>query len=282
VSDELPRPGPGPLPPLKGQRAAPLPHPTTGQAPIRVDAPDPAAGRRNGSRGRWVAVALLVAGLLATAGYLAVRPDPDAVSSSDSSAADTTGDGSIDTTGRSLDTAPATEVPTTAIEGAGSPVGFSATGTCQAPDGVDGFNSPVAYDPSFVGDGRPDTAWRCSGDATGQSLTLTFAQPIRVDRVGLVAGYPKLDPKTGEDRFPQQRRISSARWECAGAGGSVVDQATQDLADVREVQETTVDFTACSAVRMVILGTRPPGSTRDFTPVAEVRVIGCCPGVGDG
>ena len=89
-----------------------------------------------------------------------------------------------------------------------------------------------------------------------QTLTFTFDGPTHLTSVGLIGGYVKVDPLTGVDRFPQNRRVKQVRWTFSD-GSTVV----QDLADSRSMQTINVDVTTTSAT-MEILATYPPRRPR--------------------
>jgi hypothetical protein len=133
--------------------------------------------------------------------------------------------------------------------------------------GVDACQGPTTYDAGHLIDGASDTAWRMDGDATGQTITLSLGAERRVLRVGLAPGYNKVDPCDGADRWVQNRRPSSVTWLFDDG-----TQATQALADTREMQMVAVDArTTTIRLRIDSVTSNPE---RDFTAVSEVAVQG--------
>lgn len=195
--------------------------------------PTPDRGRR-----RVAVIALGIAVLLVTAGatgYVLLRPGPTAASVTDpvTSAANA---GPTDST-RSADGGSATTRSSAAggpVPGGSAPAGptvssvrstptsigttpfvpvpTGATADCSAPDGVDAANVTQSYEPAKAFDGRTETAWRCSGDAAGKTLVITFAAPVQLTSVGLIPGYDKIDPTDTSDRFVQSRKVLRVRW----------------------------------------------------------------------
>ncbi|WP_433503750.1 hypothetical protein ACQP04_29260 [Pseudonocardia halophobica] len=94
--------------------------------------------------------------------------------------------------------APLVPVATTPVTTA-----MTASATCVRPDSIDAAGMPTNYEPSQAIDGVLATAWWCTGDGVGQSLTLTFAAPTRVGSVGIVPGLAKIDPVDGTTGTPR-------------------------------------------------------------------------------
>lgn len=92
------------------------------------------------------------------------------------------------------------------------PVPTGATADCSAPNGVDAANVTQTYEPAKAFDGKKETAWRCSGDAAGKTLVVTFAAPVQLTSVGLDPGFDKIDPTDASDRFVQSRKIQRVKW----------------------------------------------------------------------
>ena len=154
---------------------------------------------------------------------------------------------------------------------------FSPSATCEAPGNVDVAGNPTNYRPANVVDGDRTTAWRCPGDASGQSIAVHSTGWSSVVSVGLVPGYAKVDSKSGENRFLQERRIRSATWECRSANGTLVGSAVQSFADSPAMQTMPVAFAACDSLKLVIGQTTLPGDGRfDYTAISDIEVRGCC------
>ena len=146
-------------------------------------------------------------------------------------------------------------------------VSMWASATDTAHDSVDDAGTPVSYPADNVLDGDPATAWRAPGDGNGVTLEVTFATPVVLTQVGLIPGYAKLDPSTGFDRFPQNRRIVSVRWEFSDGSSAV-----QTFDDAPTMQRVSVSALADWA-RITILETTDDGG-RDFTPISDIGLWG--------
>ncbi|RRR67035.1 MAG: hypothetical protein EI684_19670 [Candidatus Viridilinea halotolerans] len=141
----------------------------------------------------------------------------------------------------------------------------------EAPPSRDSAGNEVVYSADQTIDGRMDTAWRVPGDGQLESVTLTFSQAVQLSALGIVPGYAKVDPVSGEDRFTQNRRVSRVRLYFTG-GISV--EAT--LADRPELQTIDFDPVVTSHVTVAVLETTAPGAQngRDFTPISELVPVG--------
>jgi hypothetical protein len=102
----------------------------------------------------------------------------------------------------------------------------------------------------------------------GQQIELRFAGPSRLSRIGIVPGYAKTDPSDGTDRYLQNRRLASVRYEFEG--GSVTVNLDTDPG-ARQPQYT--DLTAVTSyVRIVIQDSVPGGQSGTQPPVEKVAV----------
>lgn len=137
-----------------------------------------------------------------------------------------------------------------------------------APSSRDAAGSPVTYEATNMVDGDVETAWRTRGDASGETITLQFAEPIRIYSLGLIPGYSKIDPTSGVDRFRQER---------------VITEVVYDLGDGQELHQTfeaeptlqtlPVDGVFATSVTIEIIGTAPPGDKAfDFTAISEIQI----------
>jgi hypothetical protein len=138
----------------------------------------------------------------------------------------------------------------------------SATGPAQ-----NGCGETTSYDPTNVLDGNKASAWRTTGDGTGQTLQFTLSGNTHLVQVGLIPGYDKIDDCSGADRFAQMRKVTGVKWTFAD-GRSVQQSFTPD----RNLQTMTVDVVTTSVV-MEVTGTTPPDGL-DYTPISEVSLIG--------
>lgn len=128
----------------------------------------------------------------------------------------------------------------------------------------------VAYEASQMSDGNTSTTWRMAGDATGQSIVLTLAEPAVVQRVGIVNGYAK--QVAGVDWYPNNRRILSATWTFDD--GTSVEQS---FAERQGMQRLKVPPVQTGTVTLTLTSVTPPGLGnlgRDYTAISEVEVIG--------
>ena len=145
---------------------------------------------------------------------------------------------------------------------------FAVPGT--APPTTDFDGTLVAYEANQMGDANPATTWRTEGDATGQTITVTLAQPSVVNRVGLVNGYAK--QVAGVDWYPNNRRILAVTW--GFDDGTTVEQT---FAERPAMQRLKVPPVETGTVTITITSVTPPGAGnlgRDYTAISEVSIIG--------
>lgn len=149
-----------------------------------------------------------------------------------------------------------------------------ATAPSTAPDSADAGGRTTSYAAANVLDGKPSTAWRSEGDATGETLVFTFDAPVRLTQVGLVNGFAKVDPYDGTDRYEQGRRITAVTWTFRTATGPVT--VRQSLRDGdRRVQTTTVAPVEVTEVDLTIDRTTRPGAGGRFdrTAISDVEFL---------
>jgi hypothetical protein len=139
--------------------------------------------------------------------------------------------------------------------------------SATAPPGTDARGAVVSYAATNLVDGDPSTAWRVPGSGQGVVLTLRFAEPVIVTRIGLIPGYAKVDPADGTNRFFQNRRVHRVRYGAVGISreASFVDQPELQTVDVQSKPSTEVT--------VEILESTAPGD-RDFTAISEIEVSG--------
>ncbi|WP_157559204.1 zinc ribbon domain-containing protein [Nocardioides sp. Soil774] len=145
---------------------------------------------------------------------------------------------------------------------------FEVPGTAPPTTDLDG--NLVAYEASQMGDGNPATTWRIAGDATGQQVVVTLAEPGVVNRVGLVNGYAK--QVAGVDWYPNNRRILAVTWRFDD--GTEVEQT---FAEREAMQLLKVPPVETSSVTITVTAVTPPGGGslgRDYTAISEVSLIG--------
>ncbi len=132
-----------------------------------------------------------------------------------------------------------------------APAPTSLTADCSAPDSEDAAGVRQTYEPAKAFDGKAETAWRCSGDASGKSIIISLGGPVQLTSVGLIPGFDKTDATDGSDRFVQSRRILRVRWTFDD--GSYIES---DPSGVRAMKTTPVSVRT-STVRMTIEQTTP-------------------------
>jgi hypothetical protein len=124
-----------------------------------------------------------------------------------------------------------------------------------SPDNIDNAGRTTTYRARNMLDSDPTTAWRMDGDGSGRLITFRFDEALPISTVGLVNGYTKVDPSTGDDRYAQGRRITRVTWQL---GDQVVVQQLRD--GVRGLQ--TIDFAPITTdvVYLQIERTTAPGA----------------------
>lgn len=137
---------------------------------------------------------------------------------------------------------------------------------CTSAPSVDAAGDPVEYPAANTVDGDPTTAWRCDGEAIGETLRLVLPAGTPVAEVGLIPGYAKTDPASGADRFVENNRITRVRWTFED-GTEVVQEL--DPAD-RTVQRLRVPRTESGTIVLEVLAVER--GTRNRTAISEIEV----------
>ncbi|WP_380175012.1 hypothetical protein ACFEMC_07370 [Kineococcus sp. DHX-1] len=163
--------------------------------------------------------------------------------------------------------------PTTTFR-TGPVVPARAKAPSTAPDSADAGGRTTSYGVANVLDGRPSTAWRAEGDASGGTLVFTFDAPVRLTQVGLVNGFAKVDPYDGSDRYEQGRRITAVTWTFRTANGPVTVQQSLRDGD-RRMQTTAVAPVEVTEVDLTIDRTTRPGAGGRFdrTAISDVEFL---------
>lgn len=157
---------------------------------------------------------------------------------------------------------PAYEGPVTVV-GVGA-----ASASCQSPPSVDEAGNPTRYPPRHAHDQDLTTAWRCDGDGSGETLTLSLPKGTVVAEVGLVPGYAKTDPASGVDRYAENNRITKVRW-VFGDGSAYVQEMSSAPGD-RSMRTMRVPETETRKVVVEILDSVP--GQRNTIAISEVRI----------
>lgn len=243
-----PDPEPAPPSPAPSSTRAPAPPPTH---------PEPSEPRRTGLLvgGAAAVVVLLLAGAFGV-GRL--------VADSGSVADETVGEAA---TAGSADAAKG-ERPT-AYDGAVQAVGITGSrASCQSGPSADVAGNPVTYEPARAHDADLSTAWRCPGNGRGERLTITLPDSTTVAQVGLVPGYAKTDPASGEDRYAQNNRITRVRWHFDDGSSHV--QRMRGNPGNRSLRTLRIPETVTSWVEVEILASAP--GPRDTVAISELAV----------
>ncbi len=163
---------------------------------------------------------------------------------------------------------------TDAPKGVGKRFEMAADATFEVPDTAppttDFDGNLVAYVASQMHDGNTSTTWRMAGDASGQTVTITLAEPGVVQRVGLINGYAK--KVAGVDWYPNNRRILTVTW--GFDDGTTVGQT---FAERPGMQKLKVPRVQTGKVTIRIDSVTPPGRGnlgRDYTAISEVTING--------
>jgi hypothetical protein len=217
----------------------------------------------------WVAGAVLLVGLVLLLLRVFATDDADVATGAtdgETSSVTAPADGPEDATTEETASAAPTGVGRPRELARGASFGVPAT----APPTTDLDGTLVAYEAAQMGDGDPRTTWRTAGDASGQTITVTLAEPGVVTRVGLLNGYAK--QVAGVDWYPNNRRILSVSW--GFDDGTSVEQT---FAERPAVQRLKVPPVQTGTVSITITSVTPPGSGdlgRDYTAISEVSITG--------
>jgi hypothetical protein len=237
---------------------------------------DPGAGagpRRRGSR--WIVVSVAAAAALVL--VLAAYAVGTTFSGGDEPAANDT---AVPQSGRTTDPArsgspsarPTKARASSAPDGWDGPVTAVAVDAiasdCTAPVSTDSSGRKVTYVPANATDGKMPTAWRCTGTAVGQRLTLRLAAEADIAEVGLIPGYAKTDPDSGADRYAENNRITRVRWTLAD-GVSFMQRLDPDPSS-RVVQVLRVPRTTTDTITLEILAVKR--GPRNATAISEIAL----------
>jgi hypothetical protein len=140
---------------------------------------------------------------------------------------------------------------------------------CTAGPSRDSAGRKVTYVPENAIDGRAQTAWRCAGTAIGEKLTIRLGGDENIAEIGLIPGYAKTDPESGEDRYAENNRITRVRWTL-GDGVSFVQKLDPDPSS-RAVQLIRVPPTVTDTITLEITAVKR--GPRNTTAISEIAVM---------
>ena len=143
-----------------------------------------------------------------------------------------------------------------------------ASASCQTGNSVDAAGNVVSYEPSKAYDSNLATAWRCDGPGAGERFTVTLPKETEVAELGLVPGYAKTDPASGEDRYAENNRITKVRWRFDD-GTTFVQRMKGDPTD-RSMRTMRIPATSTGRVVIEILATQP--GPRNTVAISELRI----------
>lgn len=144
-------------------------------------------------------------------------------------------------------------------------------------DSVDiSTGEPTSYEAGNMVDGDPETAWRVNGDASGETLTFTFDEPVTLTSLGLVNGYAKTSVDgsgTEFDLYAGSRRVLEVQWVLDGE--TVIDQTLSD--GERGLQRVDTGAVEVTVVELRLVEVSAPGrgpAARNKTAISEVSLEG--------
>lgn len=159
-------------------------------------------------------------------------------------------------------------------------VGVEVFASDYAPQSQDDAGNPTYYYPNHTLDCRPDTSWRTVYRGDSPWLEYTFNTPVILTTVLLKPGYDKSDPLTGRDRWYQNWRVRSVRFEAVFVTGGSCILDWYDIADAAVMQafslEQCVGSQEVSRLRMTITDAHPPQDSdpRVFVAISDMMFEG--------
>jgi hypothetical protein len=213
-----------PLPPLSGPSTAEKGRPWPAPAPLWEEHDvDVAAQLERRQRGVLVAAVAVAASalLVVVIGFVVHLASGGSTDAATSTPTGKTSDGgSTPSKSKSESPSPSSTPAADPIRGTAEPGlpasedDIAATAHITAPASttghVDASGRAATYPPEAMTDSAPSTAWRMDGDGTGQKITLSFPRAVTVTGLALDPGFDKVGKH--EDRWPENRRISSATF----------------------------------------------------------------------
>jgi uncharacterized RDD family membrane protein YckC len=212
-----------------------------------------------------ISCAVIVTGIGAAS---ALAPSMD----DDSAASGTSGESS-DATDSGDEATPDAPLSVEIDPSASRQVAVSAEVPAQSPEGHDNARNTTSYDPANLFDDDATTAWRMDGDGTGSIIVIRLDQARTLTSVGVINGYAKTDPQNGEDRYLQERRVTSITWSFDD--GTEVQQTLTDTTELQQLDLPSHPSTATVTFRIdATSGDGEFDPNHDFTALSEVAVEG--------
>jgi hypothetical protein len=156
---------------------------------------------------------------------------------------------------------------------------IAATGRITAPASttkhVDASGRPATYPAEAMLDTAPSTAWRMDGDGTGQEITLAFPRVVTVTGVALDPGFDKVGDH--EDRWPENRRISSATFTADdGSAYTIAFVTDPDLPAGQRLQAFMLPAPVTTRTISVHIDATDPAARGifDTTAISRFAVLG--------
>lgn len=149
---------------------------------------------------------------------------------------------------------------------------LSVSASCTAQPAKDSLGKDVLYNAKLISDGKLDTAWRCDGEGIGTTLSFTLPEGTKVAALGVLNGYAKTDPRTGELMYGQYRRVKAVQWKLPD--GTTVDQKfTESPSEIQVMRIPPV--TVAGPIKLTIVESTAPGwenvPTRNAVLLSEVE-----------
>jgi hypothetical protein len=149
------------------------------------------------------------------------------------------------------------------------------TAPASAKGHVDASGRAATYPPEAMTDTDPSTAWRMAGDGAGQKITLSFPRVVTVTGLALDPGFDKVGKH--EDRWPENRRISSATFTADDGSAFTVAFATDpDLPASRRLQSYRLPTPVTTRTISVQIDATDPTARGifDTTAISRLAVLG--------
>ena len=150
----------------------------------------------------------------------------------------------------------------------------TAAASGQAPAHQDAAGNFFTYEPEKAIDGVDDTAWRVSGNGSGEWIRLDYPREVKVSEVGIIPGHDKVDPVSGVDRFTQLYVVRRASIEFSD--GTIKEKRFDRDRDLQWLRLDSPEITKTLRIEIkdTYPPTDPPGDDEpvDETAISEIKV----------